>query len=212
MLERDFFELFRTPLQLNEVRIHNQIVSLIRSEGVTRSLSTFVELRVDRLGEQEILICGASLYDGYAFRCISPTAQVVLVESPFGMLSTSARRSTLALAGELSLNIGGEVALECDSRNRIHSIGGAALFAAGERRLISSPSVRSVERGLVIEAAKALRIPTEEREIWNDELPHFDELFCCDHQGILAISRLDTKPYMSIIAQKIGSALTQPWM
>ncbi len=209
--ERHFLDTFFRPLRLDDESIHNEIVELLRRERVTRELSVFVELRIDIEGEIELTMSGVSLYDGYAMRSISPRVQAIVVDSPFGLMPNSARRETIDFANEIARNLGAEMALECDTKGVVHSLGGTALFGVVGRRIIASRSFDSVERRLVIEAAEELNLEVEQRYITRVELHQLDELFGVDHQGVIAASSYGDHLYMKIMAEKIASRLLQPF-
>ncbi|MFI3305232.1 MAG: hypothetical protein R3Y68_01810 [Rikenellaceae bacterium] len=211
LLERHFLDIYFRPLRLDEEQIEREIVELLGRERVTRTVSVFVELRVDIEQEMELSLCGVSLYDGYAMRSISPRAALVTFDSPFGLQPNTARRRALDFASDIARNIGGEIAVECNRAGHICSLGGAALFAVEGRRLIASTAFESVERNLIIEAAAELSIEVVQRPIVRHELHTVDELFGCDHQGVIASSSYGDHLFMSIIANKIASQLTQPW-
>lgn len=204
-------EVYFRPLYLDAQEIAQEIAALLGRSGTTREVSVFVELRVDIEQEYELIISDISLYDGYAFRSIQPTAQCVIFDSPFGLFSTSARREALAFADDIAKNLGGEIPLECNRQGVIYSAEGATICAITRRKIVVSPMIRSVERELVINAAKLNNLEIEERDIKRSELPHFDEIFYCDHRGITAISGYEHYRYMSIIAEKIAIGMSQPW-
>ncbi len=210
-MERDFLDLYLRPLTLDEGVITRDIEHLLERSGVTRDLSVFVELRVDIDQSQQLLIDEVSLYAGHALRSIQPSASIVLFDSPFGLFPTSARRVVLSFAADMARNLGGEIALECGADSVVRSIDGAALFCVRGGVLTASTTLRRVERELVIEAARALGMQIEEREIRRSELSRYDEVFGCDHRGIIAISKYSHYRYMSVVAEKISIAISQPW-
>lgn len=211
LLEQDFLELYFRPLSLDDRAIEDDIVRLLREGGVTTELSVFVELRIDIDQCYEVVVSGVSLYDGYALRSIQPSAQIVVLDSPFGLFPTSARRAALSFAEDIAVNLGGEIALECGRDSIVRSVGGATLFCVRRGVLIASTTLNRVERDLVIDAAKSMGMVVEEREIHRSDLPDFDEVFGCDHRGVIAISKYSHYRYMSIVAQKIAVAMSQPW-
>ncbi len=212
ILEQHFFDIYLRPLRLDEGEIIEQIIEHLRQERATRSLSVFVELRVDINQELEITIADVSLYDGYAMRSLAPRVKIITFDSPFGLCPSSARRPLLSFAEDMARNLGGDIALECSTDGVIQSIGGAALFAVLGRRIIASTTLLSVERDIILRAAQELRLEVEEREITRHELASLDELFGCDHQGIIAASAHGEHRYMKILAQRIASHIAQPFL
>ncbi len=211
ILEQDFLELYFRPLTLDEEAIRAQIIELLDGRCVTTERSVFVELRIDIDQNCEIVLGDVSLYEGYAFRSVQPSAQIVVFDSPFGLFPTSARRVALSFADDLARNLGGDIAIECGRDSVVRSMAGATLFGISKSRMIASTTLNRVERDLVIEAAQSLNITVEQREIKRSELPDFDELFGCDHRGITSISKYNNYRYMSIVAKKIATLLSQPW-
>lgn len=211
ILERTFLDLYFRPLHLDAQQINGEIVELLKREFVSREVSVFVELRIDIDQNYELVISGISLYDGYAFRSIMPSAQCVCFDSPFGLFPTSVRREVISFAGDIARNLGGEIPLECSRDGVIYSAEGSTICAIERRTIIVSTTIECVERRLVINAAQNEGLQIEEREIRRNELPHFDEVFYCDHRGITAISKCGDYRYMSIIAEKLAMGMAQPW-
>ncbi len=211
VLERAFMAIFFRPLYIDIEELRNTIITLLRSERCPLSLSTFVEVRVDGDGTSSVILGEHSLYEGYALRCITPTAKIVTFTSPFTLYPSSVRRATVEFANRVAQNLGGELAVECDERSRVLSIGGDPPFAISKRRLYTTPTIDSVERAVVIDAAHRCGLEVIEGDISRYELPHFDELFLCNHYGITAISRCERRLYMSILAERIAEAMGQPW-
>ncbi len=212
ILEASFMELYFRPLRLDVAQVTEDIVAMLRAQSAPREVSVYVEVRVDIDYSVEIVVGEVSIYNGYAMRCITPTAQVVTFDSPFGLRSSSARREVLSFAEDIANNLGGEVVIECGRNGVVNSIAGAALFGVIQRTLYVSRSIESVERNMAIEVAKGFDLEIVECDINKKELTTFDELFYCNHYGITAISRCDRRLYMSVIASKIADGMTQPWI
>ncbi len=205
-------DIYFRPLYLDDKQIHNDIVELLQRERVTRELSVFVEMRIEMSGEVTLMIKEVSIYDGYTLRCISPSAESVILEIPFGAYHTSIRRQTLSFADDIASNIGGDLAVECSNSGVVGSIGGGAVFGIHNRHVIASTAFNSVERELVIRAVRECGFELTEGVIKRADLHIFDELFYCDHYGITAISRYEKRRYMSITSEKIAQRLATPWI
>lgn len=212
ILEDSFMELYFRPLRLNAREIFNDVVALLREKSAPTEVSVYVELRIDIDSNIELIISEISIYDGYALRCISPSAQLVNFESPFGLRSTSVRREVLSFANDIANNLGGDILLECSANGIINSAAGAAIFGVIKHTLYASCAIECVERAMVLEAAKSCDLEIVECDITKKELTLFDELFFCNHYGLTAISRYDRRAYMSIITRKIAAGMAQPWM
>ncbi len=211
LLEQAFMEVYFRPLRLDDKRITEEIITLLRTQRVPTEVSVFVELRVDIDCHEEILVSEISIYDGYSVRCISPSAVCVTFDSPFGHYPTSARREVLRFAEDMAINFGGEVAIECDNMGRVISAGGGMIFGVVGRRIVATDMMYSVERELIIEAAKDCGLEVFEQSYTKKELTKFDELFIGNHYGITSISRCADRYYLPILAEKIVERLAQPW-
>lgn len=204
-------DVYFRPLRLNHIEIFNEIVALLRAKSAPTEVSVYVELRIDIEYRTELIISEISIYNGYELRSISPTAQAVTFNSPFGLRFTSVRREVISFAGDIANNLGGEVVIECGSNGVVNSAAGGALFGITSRTLYSSNAIQCVERQMVIESAKNCDLKVVECEITKKELTSFDELFYVNHYGVTSISRYDRRTYTSIISGKIASGMTQPW-
>ncbi len=205
-------EVYFRPLRLDAGVIYSDIVNLLRERNAPIDVSVYVEFRIDIEYRVELVISEVSIYSGYALRCISPTAQCVVFDSPFGLCSTSVRREVLRFADDIANNLGGEIALECNVDGVVKSAAGSAIFGIKNRTIYASKSIASVEREMVYDVARSCNFEIIECEITKKELTIFDELFYCNHYGITAISRYDRRTYMSILAKKIADGMTQPWV
>lgn len=210
LLEDAFMELYMRPLHLDESLIAREIWDMLESQSLTTELSVFVDLRISSGGEHSVVVDSLSLYDGYSLRAINPRAVVVDFDSPFGFLPTMARRAAIAQANEVARNLGGELALEHRGDNLL-SVGGSPLFVVAGRTLATPPTLDSVEREVVIDAAKRCGLSVEQREVAIDELFSCDELLIADHYGVTAISHFEHRPYTDTIAIKITEQLAQPF-
>ncbi|MFR9619981.1 MAG: hypothetical protein SNH63_02035 [Rikenellaceae bacterium] len=212
LLEHNFMEVYFRPLYLDSRQIHSDIVALLKSQRVTQELSVYVEVRIDIEGEVSMLINEVSIYEGYVLRCIDPAAENVVMELPFGAYHTSVRRQVLGFANDIARNIGGDIAAECSSSGVIGSVGGGTPFGIINRVVVASTSFQSVERGLVMTAARECGLEVREAIITRNDLLNFDELFYCDHYGITSITRFAKRHYMSIITPNIAAQMATPWI
>ncbi len=206
-------DIFMQPLFLNAEDIEREIKSRLIAANAPTEASVFVELRVDCTGATDIVICDVSPYEGYERRCVDLTGVPVVVNSPFGLHCTSARREALEFANDIASAIGCDVAIECNDA-QITSIDGGAVFGVIGHEIIASTALKnvgSVEREWILRIAKDCDLKVEEREILRADLPKFEELFYCNHWGITALSRCEKRRYAKIIATKIAEFLMQPW-
>ncbi len=214
LLEDAFMTLYFRALHLDREDIKSDIYNLLDGDELTRELSIFVDLRVDLRGEYTLSVDHLSIYDGYTLRCTSPRAVLVDFNSPFGALPTCARRSTVMMANSIAVNLGGDLAVEVNTREGVDllcTVGGAATFMVVGRKLVTPTLFESVERSVVMEAARGCGIEVEQREIDINELMSCDELLIADHYGVTAVSNFEHRPYANTIATKIANMLSQPF-
>lgn len=205
-------EIYFRPLRLNAREIFDNIVQLLRLKGAPTEVSVYVEVKVDIDYHIDLHINEISIYNGYALRCLSPSAQALTFNSSFGLRSSSVRRKVLSFAQDIANNLGGEIVLECGADGVVYSADGAAIFGIVKHTLYASRSIKCVERAIVIESAKGCGLEIVECDITKKELTSFDELFYCNHYGLTAISRYERRAYMSIIVEKIADGMGQPWL
>jgi branched-subunit amino acid aminotransferase/4-amino-4-deoxychorismate lyase len=97
-----------------------------------------------------------------------------------------------------SIRAQGEELLEC---------GTSPLFGVRGRTLISAPLtagvIESVERELMVEAARRSRLDFKEDAILRSDLMNFDELFYADAAGITSIAECDGIKFMSLLVNRI---------
>lgn len=210
LMEQAFIELFFRPIYLDREAIALQIDQLLREGGLTSELSIFVELRLFMDGEHELSVDHISIYEGYTLRCFTPRIVQVEFSSPFGLLPTSARRGALALAGEMAINLGGDLAIEYRDQELI-SVGGAAIFMVVGRRVITPLEFESVEREVVCRAVERCALELELRSISLGELLSCDELFIADHYGVSAVAQFEHRSYANDIAIKVADSMAQPF-
>ncbi len=213
LLERIYMDVYFKPLYLDSQQIDQDIIALLKRERVTQELSVFVEIRINRNGDVSLFLSEVSIYDGYTLRCISPSVETILMELPFGAHHTSIRREILSFANDVVHNLDCDMAIECSIDGCVQSIGGGTAFGiVDDRTIIASTSFQSVERQIVIEAARDCQYKVIESRIMRNDLRQFNELFFCDHYGVTAISRYAQHRYLSINAQKIAEQLATPWI
>ncbi len=204
-------DIYFRPLMLDDERITRDVIKMLRSQRVPTSVSVFVELRVDLDYHEELVISEISIYEGYSVRSITPSAEYVTFDSPFGHYPTSARREVLRFANEMAVNMGGEIAIECNSSGEIISAAGGSLFGVNGRSVISNNAEWSVERELILGVVQNIQYEVVERQLVKKDLAQFDELFIADHYGVTSISRCGTRSYISSLVEKIIGILSQPF-
>lgn len=191
----------------NPSQLAQRISLLAAREGLPADRSGFVRLELTADGTERLLWAGISLYDGYALRSLAPKAATLEYTPLLADYPTSAREAAAQLARRRVELAGASVAVRCNGEGALCSADEAPLFAVHERVVYTSPTGRSVERELAIDAILKAGLELVETPIERRSLPHFDELFYADHRGITALSTCDAHPYMALIAERVAAAM-----
>lgn len=200
-------ETFFRPYTPDLQRLAARIEAVAAAENYPDGVSAFVRLELAADGTERLLPLGASLYDGYALRSVTPDAATVAYELSFTDAPTTVRESAALLARQRALHADAQVAVHVDRDGVLRSADDAPLFGICGKRLIPGPAFACVERGLVLRAARAAGIVTGEERLTCSLLPHLDELFYADHRGITSLAHCDSLPLMSLFAERIAGAM-----
>lgn len=200
-------ETFFRPYMPNQQRLAARIEAVAAAENYPDGVSAFVRLELAADGSERLLPLGASLYDGYALRSVTPDAATVAYELPFTDAPTTLREAASLLARQKSLHAGATVAVHVDRDGVLRSADDAPLFGIRGKRLIPGPAFACVERELVLRAARAAGIVTGEERLTSSLLPRLDELFYADHRGITSLAHCNSLPLMSLLAERIAEAM-----
>lgn len=198
---------FFRPYTPDPGQLAARIETTAAAENYPDSVSVFVRLELTADGAERLLPAGASLYDGYALRSVTPDAATVAYELPFPDAPTTVRESAALLARQKALHAGAEVAVQSDRDGVLRSADDAPLFGIRGKRLIPSPAFAGVERDLVLRAARAAGIGLSDERLTHGLLPHLDELFYADHRGITSLAHCNSLPLMSLLAERIAEAM-----
>lgn len=105
-----FFRPYMPDLQRLAVRIE----AAAAAENYPDGVSSFVRLELAADGSERLLPLGASLYDGYALRSVTPDAAAVAYELSFTDAPTTVRESVALLARQRALHADAQVAVHVD--------------------------------------------------------------------------------------------------
>ena len=199
-------QLFGCRANLSLERIADEIRALLRANGYPAGGAT-VTLRLYADGGHALTADGVSLYREYALRSLRPAAAVVTCETYRPEWPTSARREAVRWARQEAAQRGARCAILCDGDGIVRRADDAPLFAVHDDVIYSSPAASDVERTLVAEAARRTGIPLAEQPVGADQLGLFDELFSFDCEGVCSISSCGDALYLSLMAERIASAL-----
>lgn len=200
-------ETFFRPYTPDLRRLAARIEATAAAENYPDDVSVFVRLELSADGTERLLPAGASLYNGYALRSVTPDAATVAYELPFAEAPTTLREAACQLARQKALHAGAEIAVQSDRDGVLRSADDAPLFGICGKRLIPGPAFVGVERDLVLRAARAAGIGLGDERLTHGLLPHLDELFYADHRGITSLAHCDALPLMSLLAERIAEAM-----
>ena len=230
LLDRCARELFGrryTP----DLRQLEQRVAAASEARCDTGVSSFVRLELSAAGEERLLPAGISYYEGYALRSVQPRGVTVHCDPPFNGWPTPVREASAAVARRMAELAGGQAGVLCGADGSYHTAEGAPLAAVHDRCVWLAPEsarceiapaegllqyrapghrfdpVPSVEYGLLAEAVRAAGLTLQERAFGPAECGELDELFWLDHRGITAMSHIDGRPLMHLLAERVAAAL-----
>ncbi len=207
VLEYYYGRLYCDTVRLDRGDIATQIECQLQTHRVIKNLSTHVELRLNYDKSIEVSIFQTTIYEGFALRCFAPFAIAQRYDNPFGDYPTSARRAASDWAHHTSKLQGGDISIRVDRDNMVCSCGDYPLFGVRGGHIFTPPAPMSVERSMAVSAARLCGYELFEESIFLKQLSLFDELFWVDAYGVTAISQVDKRCYMSVVAEKIASKL-----
>lgn len=234
LLDRCSCELFGMHYAPDLRQLERRILAASAGRHDAGALSSFVRLEWSAAGAERLTPAGRSYYEGYALRSILRRGVTLRCDPPLNAYPTPAREAAAAAARRMAQCAGGEVAVLCGSDGSYHTAEGAPLAIVQDHTVCLPPEgvpytipaggpdvdgrqltghrfdvPRSVEYELLAEAVQAAGLRLEERAVSPDERPRIDELFWLDHCGITALSHLDGRPLMSLLAERVADALEQ---
>lgn len=203
-------EWFGRPYTPAAATLAARIEALAAAERYPTGVSGFVRIELTEEGLERLLPAGVSLYDGYAYRSLQPTAATIPYEVPFSEFPTSVREAAAVWARRAAERTGAEVAIRCDLEGYFHAAEDAPLFAVTGRTVLAAPAgpgPESVERSITRRAVQAVGLTFREEPFGTTDLRRIEELFFTDHRGITSLSRCDGQPLMTFLAERIAGAL-----
>ena len=207
VLDAASHELFGRRYAPGAARLAARIEALAAAERYLTGVSGFVRIELGADGEERLVPAGVSLYDGYAFRSLTPEAVTLCYELPLTEAPTSAREAAAQLARRMAEQAGADIAVRCDREGILREADDAPLFAVTGHTVLAAPGAESVERALAVQAVRAAGLELREEPFGRGDLPQIDELFFADHRGVTALARCDGQPLMTLVAERISSRL-----
>lgn len=197
--------------------LRDRILTLAKASHYPTSVSGFIRITLDSEGKESLTATGTSLYNGYAFRSLSPDAASVIYELPFGEAPTSAHEVAADLANRFVQQRGAQIAIRCDQTGTFRSVGCVPIFAIRGYTVLTPPTeeftrqvaIRSIEQELIGQAVQIAGLKLCEEPFGSADLPQLDELFFADHRGITAFAHCDGQPLMSLMAERIAAGMEQ---
>ncbi len=198
--------IFGRPYRPDIAELTRRIERLAASAHHPVGLSSFVEISLDK--ESETLTdAGASLYDGYALRSLTPDAVTVPCEIPVSTAPTSARRAISEMADAAACRQGVAVGLCHRTDGTLTMADNAPLFGIASKQLYAAEPILSVERELMVALAPKLGFTIADETLKVNHIPHLDELFYIDHRGITSLAHCNGYPLMVLRTERIAATL-----
>lgn len=163
-----------------------------------------VDIVVTPDGSLSVLYNSLSLYNSYAHFASMPRAVVVNYQIPFEQHRTLASLSVARYMDSYARRQGAQVALRVNRSGQIISSGDSAAFAVVDNRLFVAPDCSSVERDMVVSICRKSGVEVEQSAATIDLLDQIDEIFIARPSGIVSLSGVGNRRFMSVVAQKIA--------
>jgi branched-subunit amino acid aminotransferase/4-amino-4-deoxychorismate lyase len=205
---------------LDERVIASQIAEVLRANNSPARGSAVVMLRLAPQDNSQFSILNSQLTAeyirtlldvGYAVSSLRPTAVSYEYAIPFGGFPTGFQLSAAALFDHLALAHHGATRSVRRDGDKLISCGGEPLFGIQGKTLFTASfnegAVESVERQLIIAAAKKARLDFLEEAVLHSELTSFDELFYADAAGITSLAECDGAKFMSLTVPRLIAAI-----
>ena len=190
--------------------LRRRIEALARAEHYPTTGSGFVRIELLPEGEERLVATGISLYNGYGYRSLQPSAVTIRYDIPFSEAPTSLHEAASLMARQAARRAKAEAAIRCDEKGRFREVEGAPIFAIAGRTVLAPPDtepVERVERIITRRAVEAAGLEFREEAFGRSDLKHLDELFFTDHRGITSLSHCDGLPLMIYTAERIAAKL-----
>lgn len=199
--------LFGRPYAPGAEALARRITAMATQERYPAQVSGFVRLELGPDGEERLSTAGISLYAGYAFRSLTPSAAILNYEIPFSEAPTSVREAAALWAQHEAGRRGADIAVRCDRTGAFRDADNAPLCGISGHTVRIAPGLASVERRLAAEAIRAAGLELREEPFIRDGLSQLDEMFFVDHRGVTALSHCDGHPLMTLLSERIAGAL-----
>lgn len=198
--------LFGWTVRPDLAALEAEIGRRVKAQQQPASFSHFVRLELTAVAWR-LTAVETSLYDGYALRSLHPQAITLPYDHPFGVSWTTAAEAADRVAEEAARAHGAEAAIRCNGEGTCLGWGAAPLFALHDNELTTAETPRSVEGGLLLEAAQRLGLHPTIAPLHRGALSRYDELLAVDHRGITAFGRCDGHPFITLKAERLATEM-----
>lgn len=178
-----------------------------REEFYPTEVSGFVRIELRPDGSERLIPAGVSLYDGYGYRSVQPSAVTLRYDLPLTEGPTSAHEAATQLARLAAERQGAGAVIRCDAGGLFREADGAPLFAIAGRTVLEAPGPESVERDITRQAVERAGLELRTEAFGLGDLRRVEELFFTDHRGITSLSHCNGLPLMTFLAERIAAAL-----
>lgn len=197
--------LFTTPFEPKQRDIKAAIITLLSGAHLSRKVSIRIILKHYASGDTTIEYDTPSIYSGYVMRSLRPEAICLRINTPLEAYPTSAAVATYQMAEAIAqakgyhtaIMIDNDNVIRCDSSHPVALVKGKTLF-------LPATTILSVERATLERATRDAGYEIVYDHLQQSDLATADEVLIMSWQGLSAVSHINAKPYMSIIAERIS--------
>lgn len=188
--------------------IAETITALMHANRYPAGVSATAEVRIYDNGDTEVRCGEISLYDGYCFRSLRPSAVLSQWSVGDAAAHSSASRAAAAMARAAARTRNAHDALRITPDGCVDALGEWALFAVRGWDVILPPcEYDSAEARIVMTAIEAAGLGLHRETLRREDLRSYDELFCLDPLGVVSVAKCEGCNYMDIVARRIAKHL-----
>ncbi|MBE6200368.1 MAG: hypothetical protein E7138_08780 [Rikenellaceae bacterium] len=197
--------LFGVQSDLTRRELERQTTALLEANYCTRNTSIEVILKLYPTGEQTLEVGEESIYSGYVVRSLRPEASIIRSTAPLADYPTSAMVATRHLMREIATARDKHRVIMANEQGDVINDVAEPLLVIKEDTITLQPSpLQSVEQQLIELAALRLGYKVEHAPITVKMLQSAHEVLILSWQGITAVSHIESKPYMSVISERLA--------
>ena len=184
--------------------LEQEIEQLLIANHISRNTSVEVTLKLYSTADYTLEVGESSIYSGYVVRSLRPEASLIATSAPLTDYPTSAMVATRAMIKEMASARDLHHLIMATPDGKIIADAAEPLFIVkGHKVTLPVVAMPSVEQSLIERASISLGFEVEQKQLTVEMLQDAEEVAIASWQGITAINHIDSKPYMSIIAERI---------